>query len=277
VRTTVLATNRPAVRPVLIAAMAAMLALTWLASMAMAKPTAAAGDKPTIVLVHGAFASPAAWNSVATALHKDGYETATPALALDSPAGDVAIVQATLDSIDGAKILVGHSYGGFVISNAAVGRPDVLGLVYTAAYVPDQDESIASLGDGYAPPAFLAPGHLVLAPSFPYVIIDPQFFREDFAQDLNPKLAATMAASQHPTNFGILISSSGPGAWHYLPSWYAVSAADRVIDPDLQRFMAQRAGSTVVEFDDASHAGGFTHYASRFTKLIEQAAFATAH
>jgi len=161
-------------------------------------------------------------------------------------------------------------------SNAAIGRTDVRGLVYTAAYVPDTGETIESVSVGYVPPAFLAPGHLVFAPSFPFVIIAPQFFREDFAQDLNPKLAAEMAADQHPSSLAILGAPSARGAWHDLPSWYAVSAADRVIDPALQRFMAQRAGSTTVGFDDASHAGGFTHYATRFVKLIEQAATATA-
>jgi pimeloyl-ACP methyl ester carboxylesterase len=275
-KTAVLAANRPAVRPLLILAVAAMLALSWLAASVPAKPALAAGHKPTIVLVHGAFASPSAWDTVVAALHKDGYQTATPALGLDSLDGDLAIVRSTLDSINGDKILVGHSYGGFVISNAADGRADVRGLVYTAAYVPDTGDSIASLGAGYAPPAFLAPGHLAFAPSFPYVIIDPRYFRDDFAQDLNPKLAAELAASQHPTNFGILVSPSGHGAWHDVPSWYAVSSADRVIDPALQRFMAGRAGSTVVQFDDASHAGGFTHYAARFTKLIEEAIAATA-
>jgi pimeloyl-ACP methyl ester carboxylesterase len=85
----------------------------------------------------------------------------------------------------GDKLLVGHSYGGFVISNAAIGRTDVRGLVYTAAYVPDTGETIESVSVGYVPPAFLAPGYLVFAPSFPFVIIAPQFFREDFAQDLN--------------------------------------------------------------------------------------------
>jgi pimeloyl-ACP methyl ester carboxylesterase len=115
----------------------------------------------------------------------------------------------------------------------------------------------------------------VFAPSFPFVTIDPQFFRDDFAQDLNPKLAAELSAAQHPTSLAILNSPSGPGAWHNLPSWYAVSGADRVIDPDLQRSMAERAGSTTVEFEDASHAGGFTHYATRFVKLIEQAVRAT--
>ena len=169
---------------------------------------------------------------------------------------------------------MGHSYGGFVITNAASGRTDVRGLVYTAAYVPDTDETITSLGVGYTPGAFL--DHLVLAPALPLVLVDPQFFPEDFAQDLNPKLAAEMAADQHPTSLVILGSPSARGAWHDLPSWYAVSAAYRVIDPELQRFFAQRAGSTTVQFDDASHAGGFTHYATRFVKLIEQAAEATA-
>jgi pimeloyl-ACP methyl ester carboxylesterase len=231
---------------------------------------------PTIVLVHGAFASPAAWDRVADGLHKDGYQTATPTLGLASLDGDVAIVQATLDSIPGDKLLVGHAYGGFVISNAAVGRSDVRGLVCTAGFLPDTGETIQSLSVGYAPPASLAPGHLVFAPSFPFVIIDPQYFREDFAQDLNPKLAAELAAAQHPTSAAILGSLSARGAWHTLRSWYAVSAADRVIDPALQRFMAQRARSTTVQFDHASHAGGFTHYAARFVKLIEQAAQATA-
>lgn len=231
---------------------------------------------PTIVLVHGAFASPAAWDRVADGLHKDGYQTATPTLGLASLDGDVAIVQATLDSIPGDKLLVGHAYGGFVISNAAVGRSDVRGLVCTAGFLPDTGETIQSLSVGYAPPASLAPGHLVPAPELPFVIIAPEFFREDLAQDLNPKLAAELAAAQHPTSAAILGAASGPGAWHTLPSWYAVSAADRVIDPDLQRFMAQRARSTTVQFDDASHAGGFTHYAARFVKLIEQAVQATA-
>jgi pimeloyl-ACP methyl ester carboxylesterase len=234
----------------------------------------AAESDPTIVLVHGAFASPAGWAEVANALQKDGYQTATPALGLTSVSEDVAIVQAALDSIPGDKILVGHSYGGFVITNAASGRTDVRGLVYTAAYVPDSGETITSLSVGYAPGAFLA--HLVLAPLFPFFIVDPQFFPEDFAQDLNPKLGAEIAAQQLPTSLALFDTPSGAAAWRALPSWYAVSAHDRAIDPDLQRFMAQRAGSTTVRFPAASHVGGLTHYSTRFVKLIEQALHLTA-
>ena len=254
-------------------------ALLTVASMllptAFATTARAAEPKPTIVLVHGAFASPNGWGRVTDALHKDGYPTATPALGLASVSEDVSIVQSTLDSIPGDKILVGHSYGGFVITNAASGRSDVRGLVYTAAYVPDTGETITRLSVGYAPGAFLP--HLVPAPSLPFVIVDPRFFPEDFAQDLNPKLAATIAADQRPSSLLLFDTPSGPAAWHTIPSWYAVSAADRAIDPALQRFMAQRAGSTTVQFDDASHVGGLTHYATRFVKLIEQAADATAN
>ncbi len=255
------------------ALIAAALMLALSASSTSAR---AAKSEPatTIVLVHGAFASPAGWGEVTAALHKDGYQTATPALGLVSVSDDVAIVRSTLDSIPGDKILVGHSYGGFVITNAASGRNDVRGLVYTAAYVPDSGETITSLSDGYLPGAFLA--HLVPAPMFPLFVVDPQFFPEDFAQDLNPKLGAEIAAEQHPTSLGLFGTPSGPAAWHALPSWYAVSAHDRAIDPALQRFMAQRAGSTTVEFSAASHVGGLTHYKARFVKLIEQAIDATA-
>jgi pimeloyl-ACP methyl ester carboxylesterase len=252
----------------------ALIAAALMLSLVLFSTSARAAESdPTIVLVHGAFASPAGWAEVANALHKDGYQTATPALGLTSVSGDVAIVRAALDSIPGDKILVGHSYGGFVITNAASGRSDVRGLVYTAAYVPDSGETITSLSVGYSPGTFLA--HLVFDP-VPIAIVDPQFFPQDFAQDLNPKLGAEIAAQQLPTSLGLFVTPSGPAAWHALPSWYAVSGHDRAIDPDLQRFMAQRAGSTTVEFPAASHVGGLTHYSTPFVKLIEQAVHATA-
>jgi pimeloyl-ACP methyl ester carboxylesterase len=252
---------------------ALIVAAVMLSISVFATGARAAESGPTIVFVHGAFASPPGWDRVVNALHKDGYQTAAPRLGLQSVAGDVAIVQATLDSIPGDKILVGHSYGGFVITNAASGRNDVRGLVYTAAYAPDVNETITTLSAGYAPGTFLT--HLLFNP-YPIAIVDPQFFPEDFAQDLNPKLAAEIAAEQIPTSLGLFVTPSGPAAWHALPSWYAVSGDDRAIDPALQRFMAQRAGSTTVQFDEASHVGGLTHYAARFVKLIEQAIDATA-
>jgi pimeloyl-ACP methyl ester carboxylesterase len=254
------------------ALIAAALMLS-LAAFSTSARAAKSDPTTTIVLVHGAFASPPGWDGVVAALHKDGYQTATPTLGLTSVSDDVAIVQSTLDSIPGDKILVGHSYGGFVITNAAFGRGDVRGLVYTAAYVPEIDETITSMSAGYTPGTFLT--HLLPAPSPPFFIVNPQFFPEDFAQDLNPKLGAEIAAQQLPTSLALFVTPSGPAAWHALPSWYAVSAHDRAIDPALQRFMAQRAGSTTVQFAAASHVGGLTHYKARFVKLIEQAVQAT--
>ena len=274
--TTTLPIRRIAVRPILIAALAAMLAVIALATTAMAKPALAASDKPTIVLVHGAWADPGGWAQVRAILGKDGFTTVAPRLDLLGIASDAQIVRDALDAIPGDKILVAHSYGGVVISNAAYGRSDVLGLVYTAAFVPDEGDSILSLVEGFNPPAVLP--HLVWTgePFASTAFIDRDFFPSLFAGDLSPKKAAELNDGQQPASVSLLISGSGPGAWHSLPSWYAVSGQDLVIDPAAQQWMAERAGATIVHFDDASHAGGFTHYASRFTKLIEQAVAATA-
>jgi pimeloyl-ACP methyl ester carboxylesterase len=103
-------------------------------------------------------------------------------------------------------------------------------------------------------------------------LIDPAYFPADFAQDLSPMVAAALNAQQRAFNFPIFFTPSGPAAWHILPTWYAVSGADRMIDPALERAMAARMGARTEVFDDASHAGGFTHYASRFSEMIEQAA-----
>ena len=103
-------------------------------------------------------------------------------------------------------------------------------------------------------------------------MIDPAFFRADFAQDLSPSVAGALGAQQRAFNFPIFFTPSGPAAWHNLPTWYAVSGADRMIDPALERAMAARMGAHTVDFEDASHIGGFTHYASRFSEMVEQAA-----
>jgi pimeloyl-ACP methyl ester carboxylesterase len=250
----------------------ALLALSIVPGTALAKPVLAA-DRPTIVLVHGAWAGPSGWDQVVAGLHKDGYATATPTLTEATLSGDAATVRATLDAIPGKKILVAHSYGGMVISNAGSGRSDVLALVYSAGLVPEQGESSFSIQEGYKQSDAL--NHLVFDP-YPFAYIDPAFFPEIFCQELSPKKAAELNAGQRPISLVAGSEPSGPAAWHELPSWYAISGQDRVIDPVLQAFVSARAGSTVVRFDDASHAGGFTHYASRFVKLIEAAVAATA-
>jgi len=243
----------------------------------LARDNAAHFDRrPTIVLVHGAWADASGWNRVVAELRDDGFKTVAPTLDLNSIDGDVAIVRAALDRIPGKKILVAHSYGGIVISNAAYGRSDVLGLVYSAAFVPDAGDSIVSLGQGFVQSEAL--NHLIFTgePFASPAYIDPAFFPQYFAQDLSPRLAAKLNAAQRPINTPILFTPSGLVAWHTLPSWYAVSGSDLIIDPAEQRWMAARAGATTITFNNASHIGGIVAHADGFTALIEKAVRVTS-
>lgn len=238
------------------------------------------GDgQPTIVMVHGAWAGPSSWSSVVPLLLEDGFRTVTPRLGLTSLGGDVAIVKSALDQVRGKKILVGHSYGGAVVSNVSAGRSDVVALVYSAAFVPDQGDSLLSLGTGFTPTAALgrllwtgppfAPGSLAT--------IDPAFFPQLFAQDVSPAQAAILNATQQPIALiPVFVTPSGPVGWHRTPCWYQVAGADRMIDPAEEGFMARRACATIVEYPDASHVGGITVHAKQFTQLVERAAEATA-
>jgi len=235
-------------------------------------------DRPTIVLVHGAWAGPASWDDVVRRLNDEGFRTATPTLALTSLSGDVASVDAVLNQIPGKKVLVGHSYGGAVISGASYGRSDVSALVYSAAFVPDAGDTLQGLGTGFAPSGVIS--HLVWTGA-PFGLgslagIDPLYFSEFFAQDLPAGQAEALNDAQRPIAFiPVFVTPSGPVGWHTIPSWYQVSGADRMIDPNEERFMAARAGSTTVEFPTASHVGGITIYSKQFAQLIERAVEAT--
>lgn len=254
-----------------------LLCLSAIGLLPSAPGALAATERPTIVLIHGAWSGPSAWDQTVAQLRRDGFQTETPRLDLLGVDSDVATVRAALDTIAGQKVVVAHSYGGIVASNAAYGRSDVLALVYTAAFVPDAGDSIVSMGAGFKPSAVLAHLSWTGEPFASLCFIESSAFRDVFAADLSPKKAAELNAAQQPTNPVILFTPSGPVVWHTLPTWYAVSKSDLLIDPAQQHWMAQRAGSTIVEFDDASHAGGFTHYVARFTKLIEDAVHATAN
>jgi pimeloyl-ACP methyl ester carboxylesterase len=235
-------------------------------------------EKPTIVLVHGAWAGPSSWDSVVRRLRDDGFRTVTPTLGLTSLPGDVATVDAVLNQTHGKKVLVGHSYGGAVISGASSGRSDVSALVYSAAFVPDAGDSLASLGTGFTPSGVIA--HLVWTGT-PFAfgslaVIDPAFFPQFFAQDVPAHQAAALNAAQRPIAFvPVFVTPSGPVGWHAIPSWYQVSGADRMIDPAQERFMAKHAGATTIEFPTASHVGGITVYSKQFVRLIERAVEAT--
>jgi pimeloyl-ACP methyl ester carboxylesterase len=274
--TTIRSSAPASARALAIALCAVLLASVAIVSTTLAAPARAAGPKPTIVLVHGAWADPAGWARVRDGLEKDGFVVVAPRLDLHGIQGDADIVRAALDGIPGAKILVGHSYGGVVISNASHGRSDVLGLVYTAAFVPDAGDSIISLTEGYNPPAVLPHLEWLGEPFASLCFIERDQFRALFAADLSPKKAQELNDGQQASSPALLVSPSGPVGWHDRPSWYAISALDLVIDPAAQLAMATRAGATIITFDDASHAGGYTHYAARFVKLIEEAVGATA-
>jgi pimeloyl-ACP methyl ester carboxylesterase len=266
-------TNRRMTNRWLICGVALVALVAMTASAAVAHP----GERRhvTVVLVHGAWADSSSWNDVARTLHDDGYRTVAPDLEMQSVAGDVAALQSTLDAIPGRKILVAHSYGGVVASGASAGRNDIQALVFSAAFLPDEGDSIASLGAGFQPSA--AFGHLAFtgAPFASPAYIAPDFFQQYFAQDLTSTRAAKLNAAQHPLNFSIVTTPSGPVGWHQLPSWYAVSGADLMIDPAQERWMAARIGAHIVEYAGASHVGGITRLADRFASLIEQAARAT--
>jgi pimeloyl-ACP methyl ester carboxylesterase len=258
-----------------IAALGAAVLAVLIAAVSLTMPAEAHTTKPTIVLVHGAWADSTSWDKVARQLKDDGYRTVTPKLGLNSVAEDVAIVRTALHEISGKKVLVSHSYGGIVTAGASHGRTDISAFVYAAALVPDEGDSIASLGADFTPSE--AFGHLIFTgePFASPAFIDPAFFHQYFAQDLGKRQAAALNAAQLPLNFSIVGTPSGPVGWHNVPSWYAVSGQDRMIDPAEERAMAAHIGATVVEYPTASHVGGITRLASQFTALIEHAVRST--
>jgi len=235
-----------------------------------------ATDRPTVVLVHGAFADASGWADVITTLEKDGYPVLAVANPLRSLAGDSAYVRSVIDTIDGKVVLVGHSYGGGVITNAATGADNVSALVYVAAFGPDKGETIAQFADPEKyPGAGLSPELLVLRP-FPGGVdasLDPAQFHAVFAADLPETLTDSMAASQRPAAVAVLEENSGEPAWKSIPSWYQVSNQDHALSPVAQRFMAERMGATTTAID-ASHAGYVSHPAET-VRVIESAAVAT--
>jgi pimeloyl-ACP methyl ester carboxylesterase len=236
----------------------ALAAVGGIALPASAEPapaavsTAKGAPKPTVVLVHGAFADSSGWNVVAPLLQAEGY----PVVAFSNPLRgieyDSQYLEDFLSTISGPVVLVGHSYGGALITNAATGNPNVKSLVYIAAYALAEGESVQAanaLGGGHTD----VTDHLVIRP-FPGATegdadayIDPAFFPELFAQDLPKIVSKTMAAGQRPGSFASLVTPSGVPAWQSIPSWYMVAANDRIIPPEAERAMAARAGSTVVE------------------------------
>lgn len=233
-------------------------------------------EKPTVVLVHGAWADASGWGGVIHELQRDGYPVLAVANPLRSLASDSAYVRSVVDSIDGDVVLVGHSYGGGVITNAATGAENVQALVYVAAFAPDQGETIGQFNNPELyPGSALTPESLVFRP-FPGGVdatIDPTQFQKIFAADLPRTQAAILAATQRPTAVAVLEEISGEPAWRTIPSWYQISAQDKALSPVAQRFFAERMGAHTTSIN-ASHAGYISHPAET-ASLIETAARAT--
>src|SRR5664279_2958319 len=264
--------------PVLIALAALLLASVLLTSSGQAKsaPTAV---KPTIVLVHGAWADSSSWDGEISRLQADGYPVVAPANPLRSLSGDAAYIASVVKTIKGPIVLVGHSYGGAVITNAATGNPNVKALVYIDAFVPAQGESVLSLAAKY--PGSELPTAITEAPYSQGngqqgidVYIKTADFRSVFAGDVTPATANLMAITQRPVTLAALSEKSGAPAWKSIRSWYLVGRQDEAIPPATQLFMAKRAHSHTVEIN-ASHASLVSHPAA-VTKLILAAAHTVA-
>ena len=202
-----------------------------------------------VVLVHGGFVDGSGWRDVYDVLTKDGYNVSIVQNPTISLADDVAATKRTLAAQNGPAILVGHSYGGVVITEAG-NDPTVAGLVYIAAFAPDQGESVSTLIKNPPPGAPVPP---ILPPQDGYLFLDRTQFRESFAADVNADAAAFMADSQVPWGLDALNGAVSNPAWKTKPSWYLVATDDRMVPPDAQRAMSKRAGATVVECK-GSHA-----------------------
>jgi pimeloyl-ACP methyl ester carboxylesterase len=209
----------------------------------------AEGGIKNVVLVHGGFVDGSGWQGVYDTLKKDGYTVSIVQNPTISLADDVAATKRTLAAQDGPAILVGHSYGGVVITEAG-NDPKVAGLVYIAAFAPDTGESVSALIKNPPPGAPVPP---ILPPQDGFLLLDRAKFQASFAADVSADAAAFMADSQVPWGLDALNGAVTDPAWKTKPSWYLVATDDRMIPPDAQRAMSRRAGSIVVEAN-GSHA-----------------------
>lgn len=238
------------------------------------------GSKPTIVLVHGAWADASSWTKVVARLQADGYTVNALANPLRSLSGDAAYIRAYLQTVTTPTVLVGHSYGGAVITNAATGLPNVKALVYINAFAPDEGEVATRLA---GPDSALAADPTTVfdfvPPTFPPTPATDTYLKKSvvfasFAPGLSAQDKAIVWATQRPAALGI-DEPSGTPAWRTIPSWYLVGTKDKIIPASAERAMAQRAGSTISEYD-AGHLGLISE-ARTVTQWIETAARASVH
>jgi pimeloyl-ACP methyl ester carboxylesterase len=232
--------------------------------------------KPTIVLVHGAFADGSSWDGVIERLQRQGYPVEVPAVALRGVGADSAYLASLVKQIEGPVLLVGHSYGGALITNAASEVGNVVGLVFVAAFAPDTDEVLGEVAAESKDSVLMT---VLVQRTYPTgrdgetepeFVIDPAKLREAFAADLPEDRAAVMAATQRPAAAAAFSDKSGPPAWKSLPSWAVVATQDKAAGADIVRSMARRAGAEIVEIE-SSHVVMMSH-PQEVTDVIVRAA-----
>ncbi|MFJ2759611.1 alpha/beta fold hydrolase [Nocardioides sp. NPDC087217] len=239
------------------------------------------GGKPAIVLVHGAWADASSWNQVVRKLQSQGYPVIAPANPLRSLSSDSAYLKAILETIDGPIVLVGHSYGASVVTNAATGDPDIEALVFVNGSVPAEGETVAELAGpdsalSVSDPTTIfdfVPGDVPPGPESD-VYLKQSTFLESFATGLTRDRAAALWATQRPVTLGALNEPSGAPGWATIPSWNLVGTKDLVIPASAQRAMAAKAGSTVALFEEG-HLGLITDPNS-VSRVIADAVRATS-
>ncbi|MFD6452880.1 MULTISPECIES: alpha/beta hydrolase [unclassified Nocardia] len=219
---------------------------------------AAAVAKPTIVLVHGSFSDSSSWDTVAGKLRAQGYQVVQPENPLRGPSSDAAAVTSAIANVTGPVVLVGHSYGGAVISN--MHRPEVKSAVFIAGFAPAKGEPVQALSDPAKYPGSKIGPALQIKPTDTgaEVTLKPEQFGEVFAQDVSADVAAQLAARQRPTSAAAQAEPSGDPSWASTPSWYLISTEDQILPPAAQRFQADRAKAQVSEVK-SSHASPVSH------------------
>jgi pimeloyl-ACP methyl ester carboxylesterase len=266
------------------AGLSALIALTGIAGPAVAGSgfPHTGTDKPTVVLVHGAWADGSSWDKVAARLQNDGYRVDTPPNLLTGVSNDAANLRAYLDTISGPIVLVGHSYGGMVITNAALGDKQVKALVYVDAYIPAKDDTVLSLTSAVPGSVFAAEPSTVFNqvaipgadPKVANLYVKPSVFGKAFADRSIPaKDVAVLAARQRPLASNALVEASGEPAWRTIPSWSVIGKQDAVIPPAEQIAMSERAKAHTIEVN-APHLAMVTA-PGVVTGQIEAAARAT--
>jgi len=244
--------------------------LTLLLSLALVAVGSAQTSKPAIVLVHGAFADGSSWTRVIPILQADGYSVIAVQNPLTSLADDIATTKRVIDAQKGPVVVVGHSYGGAVITAAAAGNTNVKALVYVAAFAPEADEVLAAPGANFAAAA-LSSALVPDAAGFLYV--DRAKFHDVICKDVPLVDAQVVAATQKPVSGSVFTAKVPGAAWKTIPSWYIVSSEDQAINPELERFYAKRIGATTTEIK-SSHVSLVSH-PKEVVKVIEAAATAS--